>query len=1051
MSFSYEFLVDYSCKNCVDATNRLLASLENVESYHTDLLNKTATVTLKEYADPEELRVKLNNIKPTELISTKIPYNLASPAPFEMDFEFPLFLDDRDIQRVAGYLGRAPWLDYVYAYPSHDSCRFRVFCKPQWKVKSSDIDEYVKYYENSNKIKHILGEDKLLYLRIFGLQSEIHAHEIDMALSGTVLKKKKGVDETDERDEYVINYTDTMRAYIKHKFIDYSTQSVLITANIEEDKLPEFIKVLNEDLKNNTALSVKYPGISLALEPISSPANNHSKFVAKRSTFFKRALLNVIFSLSLMALGAYIPLPLTLLGQLVGVGLGGMALSLMWKTGGEFYREAWTAFKSRRSFNMYTLITLGTGSAWVYSMMLALVPGLFPVAALQYHFLAVNMILAIINFGKGIRVYVEERTGQVIRSKTETMARNQPQVAKRVTVDTISTETARLNNQHIRYTSIKEGDIILVDLHEKFHVEGVLISDSETTVEQSVLTGETGLCYKTKDHSVCTGSLNTKNAVLIRATCDGSKGRLSRVLEEVEKSESSPPAILRLVDKIANIFVPTIIGIAALSALGWLLWNPALMINSVMSILLCACPCALALAVIPITMGANELFKHDILVRDSSALESLAKVDTVIWDKTGTLTIPSVEEYLIDRKYGAKKVIKLAASLERQCMADNDDHPIARSFINKNGNSGFCLCESTLKCIQGVSGIVINDDVRTNVNVGSLSHMREQNIEILPKYINYEDKILDKGMTAIYIAIDGKCVGVVGLKHKLREDAEKSINDLRTLGITVYLLTGDKKEPALDIARKLNIPEMRVNYEMSPEDKQKFVNELKDTGRILLGIGDGFNDLPFLRTCDVSAAVGSWTCAAGDSQLAFKHLNVATSIIIARETMKNIRQNLFWTGFYNLISLATAICGFLNPVIASISMAFSSVFVIGNSSRLLFEISHQLKMHEDKTPRPATWWEKLKSVLSLNTFLQTIEMFLNIAQDKQQTISSNDNSKSAFASALINNPPRLSGGSPSKPPSPEFVIEYNPQRRNPRVPLSAVSLVERFNGASHRP
>lgn len=1028
MSFTYEFRIEYSCNSCVLATQKLLSSIDNVASFQTDLLNKTVKVTCKEYVDPELLRAELGNVKPTSLISAPsfldIPYTMISKddiSPLEIDIDFPP-LDDRDIERMRGYLGLKHWPEEIFIDSSVSVCRFRIILKPNMQVSRSDIDELLDYHERGKEGRYIVGHDKLIHFRILGLRSEQDAQAIDVALNDK-------------------------NAYIKHKLVNYSTQSILITANIEKKNVAAFIKMLNDHLKET------YPEGSFILEPIASPGNNNNDLLPiTHTSFFRRALLNVAFVLGMILLGGYIPLPFTLMGKLVGLSLGGMTLSMMWKTGGEFYREAWNAFKRKGSSNMYTLIALGTGSAWVYSMMLVLAPGLFPIAALQYQFLAVNMILGIINFGRGIRVRAEDRTRQMVQSQAEIYAENQPQVAKKVLTESPTIEGARLINQQIPYKTIKEGDIIFVDEGERFPVEGVIISETETMVEQAALTGESTLIYKKKDDPVFSGSFNNKHAVLIKATCDGDKGHLTRVMEEVAKSKSSTPSILGLVDKISNIFVPGIIGLTALTALGWLIIEPSLMINSAMSVLLCACPCALALAVIPISIGVYELLNQKILVRDASALEYLAKVNTVVWDKTGTFTTPAVEEVFIgDKKYRPAQVIQLAASLEKACLDDDDIHPIARSFIDKNSNRKFLPCRSAFKSAQGVTGVVVNEQAAFNIDVGSLSHMRENNIEISDKYIKEEDRLLKSGKTATFIAINKQCVGVVGLKHRLRDDAQKAVSELRAMGIEVYLLTGDKKEPALDIAKKLKIPEMRVGYEMNKDDKRVYVNKLKKEGWIILGMGDGFNDLPFLDVCDVSGAVGSWTCAAGSSKLAFQKLNVVAAIIIARETMRNIRQNLYLTGFYNLISLAAAVCGVLNPVIASISMAFSSIFVIVNSSRLTFEVEHQLAMHEGKIARPATWSEKLKSLLSLNTFLQTMEMFLNMAQDKQRTIPSNRNLKPTFVSTLINNAPKLPGGSPSKSATPEYAIEYNPQRRNPRIPLSAVSLVERFNGVSHRP
>ncbi|MGE3317717.1 MAG: heavy metal translocating P-type ATPase [Candidatus Berkiella sp.] len=817
------------------------------------------------------------------------------------------------------------------------------------------------------------------------------------------------------------------RAYIKSCKVNYSTNTISVTTFTSNDEAKQAL--LDRQIKIDIQSVVSSPNVSIkSVEP---PKNDVLRGDNPK-VFYRKAVINAIAALPWILLASFIPPPVTLLGQAIGVVIGGATLGIMYKTGKEFYADAWHELIKNRSSNMNTLIALGTGSAWFYSMILVLMPWLFPVAALQYQFLAVNMILFIVNFGKGLRAQAQERSKDQSQSLAEVSTRLQPQYVKRCKFkpgQPLHFERD-VEVEEIEYCDINKDDIIQVKKDERFPVEGIILNDVETFVNQETLTGESKACNKKQGDEVFSGSLNTKNTVYIQATCKGKEGHLSRVLEDVAKATSSKSSISKLVDRLAVIFVPTIVSLSALTALGWYLLGPvpqiAFMLKSAISVLLYACPCALGLATpISTTIGIYKLFNKGILVHNASALEAAAQVDTVVFDKTGTLTTPVISEFFVEENqstWSRREILRYVASLEQGL-----DHPIAKSFERAyvNQKSMQPLYQAVLdsaKHEQGVSGKVNGKDVL----VGNLSYLESRGIKVSDRCKEFESQNAKNGKTSIYVSIDKQCVSVVGLHHDRRDDAIKAIEDLQKLNVDIFMLTGDEMGPAQAVANKLGIRKVYANH--NADMKKKFIANLRRAGRVVAMVGDGFNDLKPIDEADVGIALGSWTNASATADIALQNLNVATMLIIAKQTMRNIRQNLLWTAFYNIFGIIAAsgllypFFGFiLNPIMASALMAVSSIFVVMNSSRLFYAIDEVVGLYEGVVTAPKTWLQKLLNFLSLDSLFQTIHMLF--FTDK----NSNNNSTNSV-------PDSCQAECPPSPTRKRPVIFESPQKRMKRTP-----------------
>lgn len=647
----------------------------------------------------------------------------------------------------------------------------------------------------------------------------------------------------------------------------------------------------------------------------------------------------------------FIGFPLLLSGwlgvmpPLEGVGwwfwllIGLATLGVMNYSGGRFYRGAWKSFLNHNA-NMDTLIALGTGAAWLFSVMVLLVPTLVPESARHVYFEAAAIIIALINFGSALELRARGKTSQAIRRligltpKTARVIRNGEDVD--VPIEEIGlSETLR----------VRPG--------EKIAVDGVII-EGHSTVDESMLTGEPMPVSKAKGDIVVAGTLNKTGSFLFLASRIGKDTVLARIIELVQKAQNTKPAIARLVDKVSSIFVPVVMILAVLTCLVWFNFAEFLapdyigpvsrvsfMLVTTMTVLIIACPCALGLATpISIMVGVGKAAEYGVLIRKGDALQRAGQLTTVVMDKTGTVTEgrPMVTKLLPVGNWNEKRLLQIAASIEA-----GSEHPLAEAVMDAARQKRIdLLAIDRFSAIAG-SGVRARIEGK-NTLFGNAKLMVENQVDVGSLESNAEE-LAAQSQTPMFLAVDGQIAGVVAVADPVKEDSRDAIKRLQAHGIRVVMLTGDNRATAEVVARDVGVDE--VIAEVLPEDKAKKVAELQTTGAIVGMVGDGINDAPALASADVGFAIGTGTDIAiesADITLMRGSLHgVADAIAVSKATVSNIKQNLFGAFIYNALGIPLAagilfpITGLLlNPIIAGAAMAMSSVTVVTNANRLRF-------------------------------------------------------------------------------------------------------------------
>ena len=614
----------------------------------------------------------------------------------------------------------------------------------------------------------------------------------------------------------------------------------------------------------------------------------------------------------------------------VWLGVGLLTLAVMIATGRNFYVGAWHSFVNHNA-NMDTLIAVGTGTAWLYSMFVVVFPALVPEMARHVYFEATAMIIGLINLGLALEVRARGRTSESIRR----LIGLQPKMA-RVIRDgeefDIAIEHVQLNEQ----LRVRPG--------EKISVDGRVLTGS-TSVDESMLTGEPMPVEKTVGDAVAAGTINKNGSIIVLATGIGHDTALARIVELVKRAQNSKPPIGRLADSIAAYFVPVIMMIALASALLWLNLGPepriAFAMVSFTTVLIIACPCALGLATpMSVMVGVGKAAEAGVLIRNGAALQTASKVSVMILDKTGTITLgqPKVTHIELAHASDAKSVLQLAASLE-----SGSEHPLALSIIDSAKEQGLSLDE--VDQFKAVVGHGVQGRVRDQkVLFGNEKLMRDNSIDIAA-YLASAQAMAASAETPMYLAVDGQLAAIIAVADPIKEDSIAAINRLQHLGLRVVMLTGDNRATAQAVAEKVGITEFFA--EVLPEEKSAKVLELQQRGHIVGMTGDGINDAPALALANVGLAIGTGTDVAiesADITLMRGSLHgLADAIAVSKATLRNIRQNLLGAFIYNTAGVPIA-AGLLypwfgvllSPVIAGAAMAFSSLTVVSNANRLRF-------------------------------------------------------------------------------------------------------------------
>jgi len=583
---------------------------------------------------------------------------------------------------------------------------------------------------------------------------------------------------------------------------------------------------------------------------------------------------------------------------------------------------------------MWTLISLGVGAAWLYSLVATFAPGVFPD---QYrmgdgvgtYYEAAVVIITLVFVGQVLELRARERTGDAIRALLDLA----PKTARRILPDG-SEYDAPLEN-------IVEGDMLRVRPGDSVPVDGEVV-EGRSSLDESMITGEPVPIEKVEGDRVTGGTINKNGTLAVRATDVGADTVLSQIVDMVAGARLSRAPIQGLADRVAAVFVPAVVLVAITAFVVWLIVGPdpalAFAIASAVSVLIIACPCALGLATpISITTAAGRGAQAGVLIKDAEALERMARVDTVIVDKTGTLTEgkPRLTD-VVALKGDETQVLRLAAALER-----GSEHPLAEAIIAGARDRGLTPERSedfeavTCKGVRGTVG-------GRKVALGNAAMMAELGLD--PGEAEAQaDALRSEGKTAMFVAMDGAIAGIVAVADPIRETTEAAIRQLHALGLTIIMATGDNRRTAEAVASKLGIDEVRAG--VLPQDKQKLVEDLRAKGASVAMAGDGVNDAPALAAADVGIAMSTGADvaveSAGITLLRGDLVGLVRARKLAKATLRNIRQNLFFAFAYNAAGVPIAagilypVFGvLLSPMIAAAAMSLSSVSVISNALRL---------------------------------------------------------------------------------------------------------------------
>ena len=603
--------------------------------------------------------------------------------------------------------------------------------------------------------------------------------------------------------------------------------------------------------------------------------------------------------------------------------------------GWPFFVRGWRSLV-HRSLNMFTLIAIGTGTALLYSLLATLTPGIFPDAFRQadgsvaVYFEAAAVIVVLVLLGQVLELRAREKTSGAIRALLDLA----PATARRL--------DDQGNEEDISLDQVQVGDRLRVRPGDKVPLDGEVM-EGRSNVDESMVTGEPLAVKKEVGDGVIGGSINGQGSFVMRADKVGQDTMLSQIVQMVASAQRSRAPIQGLADKVASIFVPVVILIAVVAFIAWSLWGPtppmAFGLIAAVSVLIIACPCALGLATpMSIMVGVGRGAQLGVLIRDAEALERLEKVDTVVVDKTGTLTEgkPRVTELILTEGIAESELLSLAASLER-----GSEHPLAHAIVEKAKEAEVKLTEALDFEAPNGMGVIGQIDGK-RIALGNRLLMESEGVNTQSQD-THADQLRSDGATVIFASIDGNLAGLLAIADPVKETTEEAIRSLQAEGIRVVMLTGDNRTSAEAVARRLGIDE--VEAEVLPEDKGRVIQRLRDEGRIVVMAGDGVNDAPALATADVGIAMGTGTDvaieSAGITLLRGDLTGIATAHQLSKATMRNIRQNLFFAFAYNAagIPIAAGILYpftgiLLSPIIAAAAMSLSSVSVIGNALRL---------------------------------------------------------------------------------------------------------------------
>jgi len=676
------------------------------------------------------------------------------------------------------------------------------------------------------------------------------------------------------------------------------------------------------------------PKCGMALEPRNGNSDDTSELDdMTRRFWFSTVLALPVFVLAMVAdlLPQFMPLSMPVVQWLEFA----LATPVVIWGGWPIFQRGWASLINR-SLNMFTLISLGVGVAWVYSVVAMLLPGIFPVimrsteGTVAVYFEAAAVIMALVLLGQVMELRARSQTSAAIKLLLGLAPKN----ARIVRADG--------REEDIPLELVQPGDVLRVRPGEKVPVDGVVL-EGISSLDESMVTGESIPVEKTTDAHLIGATVNGTGSLLMRAERVGSDTLLAQIVHMVSEAQRSRAPIQRLADVTAGYFVPVVVLTALATLAVWGIWGPeprlAHAIVNAVAVLIIACPCALGLATpMSIMVGTGRGATAGVLIKNAEALETLEKVNTLVVDKTGTLTEgkPKLTSVMPSTGFEADEVLQLGASLERA-----SEHPLAAAIVKGAQEKGLAL--TSVEAFRSITGKGVTGTVEGRVvALGNLKLFEELNIpaDDLPARA---EVLRGDGQTVMLLAIDGKAAGLIGVADPVKASTPEAIRQLHEEGIQVIMLTGDNLITAQAVASKLGID--RIEAEVLPEQKASIVKELQAQGRIVAMAGDGINDAPALAQAQVGIAMGTGTDvameSAGVTLIKGDLTGIVRAVHLSRATMRNIRQNLFFAFIYNVLGIPIA-AGLLypffglllSPIIAAAAMSFSSVSVILNALRL---------------------------------------------------------------------------------------------------------------------
>jgi len=676
------------------------------------------------------------------------------------------------------------------------------------------------------------------------------------------------------------------------------------------------------------------PICGMALEPVVATAQTGPS--SELADMTRRFWIGLILSIPVVALG--------MLGGLLGlnrlvpppIGIWvqfALATPVVLWAGWPFFVRAWASVVNR-NLNMFTLIASGTGVAWSYSAVATLAPGLFPAAlrtadgVVEVYFEAAAVIIVLVLLGQVLELKARENTSGAIRALLDLA----PKLARRITPT---------GEEQVPLEALAVGDLVRVRPGEKVAVDGVVV-EGHSAVDESMVTGESMPVTKEKDARVIGGTINRSGTLVIRAENLGRDSMLARIVELVSQAQRSRAPIQRLADRVASWFVPLVIAVALLAFSAWIIFGPEPRLSyalvAAVTVLIIACPCALGLATpMSIMVGVGRGARAGVLIRNADALERLERADTLVIDKTGTLTEgrPSVIGIVADG-LAEDELLRLAAAAEQ-----SSEHPLAIAIVAAAKERNIVVPAASGFDAPSGKGVMAEVETR-KIALGNAAFLAGLNIDTAALAARAE-ALRQDGATAIFCAVDGKAAGLFAIADAIKPSTRPALEALRKAGMRIVMLTGDNRTTALAVARQLAIADVEAG--VLPEQKSAVVQKFKAEGRVVAMAGDGINDAPALAAADIGIAMGSGTDVAMESAGVTLLKGDLTGIVraraLSRATIGNIRQNLFFAFIYNAVGVPVAAGALypdfgilLSPVIAAAAMSLSSVSVIANALRL---------------------------------------------------------------------------------------------------------------------